>query len=217
MGSMAARWAISILLGKAAAAGVSDMVRAVAWYRAAMLPEARTGAFASGYNRGRAVAESLPRGVRGHLVRGAVLPAAPVRLPRGGERAGRAGALRGDGAAAVLHHDARGAARGAVWRRHDRRRTRVPHPGVDAREAAAGRGAHRLPRLLLPPDAGAARGRQPPLAALVPPVQRAPRGAAGRDRGAGGGQAVRPASAAGRSARAYQMRTRFSGLMYSLS
>src|SRR5437660_1228495 len=72
---------------------------------AVMLPEARTGVVCLGYNRGRAVAQSLPRGVRGYLVRGAVLPAAPVRLPRGGGRAGRAGARGGAGAAVGLHHD----------------------------------------------------------------------------------------------------------------
>src|SRR6266480_2058898 len=156
-----------------------------------MLPEARTGAFALGTIRRDAVAESLPRGVRGHLVRGAVLPAAAVCLPRGDERAGRAGALRGDGAAAVFHHDPGRAARGAVRRRHARRRARVPGPGLDACEAAAGRGAGRLPRLVLPTDAGAARGREPPLAALVSPVQRVTGAAAGRDRGTRGRQALK--------------------------
>src|ERR1700730_12910772 len=201
MGRIVARCAISMLLGKEAdpAAGVSGMVRA-------MLPEAAPRAFALVTIAADAVAESLPRGVRGHLVRGAVLPAAPVCLPRGGERAGRAGALRGGGAAAVPHHEPGRAARGAVRCRHDRERARISDPGVDARQAAAGRGAGRLPRLVLPADAGAARSAEPPLAALVPPVQRAGGAAAHRDRGARGRQAL-----------SYQILTRSSGLMYSLS
>src|SRR6202521_4705361 len=108
MWRMVARCAISILLGKEAdpAAGVSGMVRA-----AAVVP---AGDATRGPHRGRlpsvtirpdAVAESFPRGVRGHLVRGAVLPAAAVCLPCRGERAGRAGAPGGDGAAAVSHHE----------------------------------------------------------------------------------------------------------------
>src|SRR6266478_8134598 len=193
MGRRVALCAISILLGKEveAAAGVSGKYLLRQLYRPVMLPEGRTEAFALVTIRPDAVAESFPRGVRGRLVRGAVLPAAPVCLPRRGERCAGAGAPGGDGAAAVSHHDPGRAARGAVRRGHDRQRARVSDPGLDAREAAAGRGAGGLPRLVLPADAGAARSSEPPLAALVPPVQRVAGAAAGRDRGTRDRQALK--------------------------
>ena len=77
--------------------------------------------------------------VHGDLVRGPVLPAAAVRLPRAGERRAVARALQGDGAQALLgHHDAR---RGADHRVRPVAVARlVPRRGrLAARQARAGR------------------------------------------------------------------------------
>ena len=76
----------------------------------------------------------------------------------GRHRCGRDRALRGHGAAPVLHHER--SAR--CWRCCSGMAmivecARLSRAGLDACQAAAGGGAGRLPRLVLPADAGAAR------------------------------------------------------------
>src|SRR5262249_13272722 len=137
-----------------------------------------------------AVAEGLARGFRCDLVRGVVLPAAVVRLPHGHHRWPGARALRGDGAAAVLHHERRGGGFLGVRRLRFARGPRLARPGMAAREAAAGGAARRLPLLVLPADAGPARRDQPALTALVSLVQRGTGPVPPCDRHPGGREAL---------------------------
>src|SRR5438045_2506628 len=91
MGRIEARCAISMLPGKGAegAEDASGMAWAVA-SRDGGGPcyQSRTPRVCRALVtiRPDVVAEGFPRGVRGDLVRGAVLPPAPVRLPRGDRR-----------------------------------------------------------------------------------------------------------------------------------
>src|SRR5262249_13647325 len=120
------------------------------------------------------------------------LPAAPVRLPRSDQRRPRSRPIRRYGAAAVLPHERRRRARGAVWRSADLGLPRLSRAGLAAGQAAAGGAPGRLSLLVLSADVGAAHGSQSALAALVPLVQRAAVALAGGDRDTGGGEAVTP-------------------------
>src|SRR6185436_11244519 len=152
-----------------------------------------------------ALAEGLPRVRRGELVRGAVLPAAPVRLPladpgrayaawawtgHGGRRPAGQCALQGHGAQAVRHDDLRRGHRARLRGRDAGRVVGLSTHALAAAEAGAGVPADRLPRRV-PRAAAAVRGRpQYALRALVPAVQRSAGGAAHRYRHPGGGQAL---------------------------
>src|SRR6185437_13269000 len=134
-----------------------------------------------------ALAQSIPHRVRRRVVRGPVLPAAPVRLSRGGGARCRAADRR--------PHGRHGAA--PVRDDDDRRRTRAPPRDSDggsrsglsavrlaSREARARPAADHLSLLVPQAHARACGGRDIAFRPVVPGIQRSARRAPQRDRGA---------------------------------
>src|SRR5882672_7248778 len=133
------------------------------------------------------VVQGIARRLHGHVVRGPVLSAAPVRLSRRGERHRRARALRDHGTALVRDHEPGRSAYTRLWARDAVARAGVSRFCVAAHQAGAGCATGPLPCVVLPPDAGT-RGGEGALATLVSMVQRGPGAAADRNRHSCGAQ-----------------------------
>src|SRR5580658_9576907 len=89
-----------------------------------------------------------------HVVRRPVLSAATLCLSRGRRGLDQHRALQGHGAPPLCHHDHWRLCGVEFWRNDAGGRTGVPHDALAADQNAAGAVADRLPRHLLPADAG---------------------------------------------------------------